>query len=186
MQKFGFLILGLAAYLLSACASTPNPISAKDRDQYFVKNTEVTWVLPEDEQAVEEKKDANDKGQRAEGRKLIEEKLKLVVANEFKNSPSGPTPIDFNIAIKRYDRVSNVVGNVIGPIAGTDRLIADVIVTDSASGQELGVYENVGGVRNSGRGILGAVIQGASDPDIEGLMATSFTKLLRKRFDKKK
>jgi len=152
------IFIGFAAYLLVACASTPNPLSGEARDQFFVKSTQVTWALPEKEEAVEAKKDANDDGKRAEGRKDLEEKLNLIVADEFANSPSGPTPVDFNIAITRYDRVGAGVGKV---------------------------YEDVKGIRTSGGGVLGAVIQAASKPDIEGLMATSFAKKLRKRFDKK-
>ena len=183
MRNFKFIFVGLAAYLLAACATGPNPLTDQSRDQFFVKNTKVTWALPEKEEAVEVKKDSKDDGQRAEGRKAIEEKLILVVANEFANSPSGPTPIDFNIAIKRYDRVGAAIGNMIG---GSDMLVADVIVTDTASGEELAVYEDVKGVRTSNFGILGAVVQAASDPDIEGLMADSFTKKLRKKFDSDK
>jgi len=176
------IFIGFAAYLLVACASTPNPLSGEARDQFFVKSTQVTWALPEKEEAVEAKKDANDDGKRAEGRKDLEEKLNLIVADEFANSPSGPTPVDFNIAITRYDRVGAGVGNIIG---GSDMLVANVIVTNSTNGEEIAVYEDVKGIRTSGGGVLGAVIQAASKPDIEGLMATSFAKKLRKRFDKK-
>ena len=170
------IFIGFAAYVLSACATTPpNPLSGEIRDQFFVNSTKVTWALPEKEQAVEAKKDANDDGQRAEGRKLIEDKLNLIVTDEFSNSPSGPTPVDFNIAITRYDRVGAAVGNILG--GGNDMLEANVILTDTASGQEIAVYEEVRGIRPSGGGVLGAVIQAASKPDIEGLMAVSYTHL---------
>lgn len=182
MQKLKFIVVGLALLGLTACASTPNPLSADTRDQFFVQNTKVTWALPEEEQAIEVKKDANDEGQRAEGRKLLEEKLNVIVAEEFKNSPSGQTPIDFNVAIKRYDRVGAAVGNIIG---GNDQMVADVVVTDNSSGQEIAVYEDIVGIRVSSYGVLGAVIQATTKPDIEGIMASSFAKNLRKRFDQK-
>jgi len=184
MKKINSIAMGLAALTLAACASTPNPLNAQTRDQFFVKNTKVTWNLPEKEEAIEVKKDAGDNGQRAEGRQLLEDKVINNVSQEFANSPSGPTPIDFNIAIKRYDRVGAVTGNLLG--FENDRFIADVIVTDTNTGQELAVYEDIPGFKPSGGGILGAAVQLASDPDVEGLMALSFTHRLRKRFDKKK
>jgi len=185
MQILKAIIIWSAGLILTACATTaPNPLNAETRDQFFVKSTQVTWNLSEKEQAIEEKKDANDQGKRAAGRKIIEDKLTSIVSQEFANSPSGPTPVDFNIAIKRYHRVGNVTGNLLG--VGSDFLAADVIVTDSTTGQELAVYEEVTGYRQSGGGVIGAVVQAASDPDIEGVMALKFSERLRKRFDKKK
>lgn len=172
------------AFMLTACASTPpNPLSLDQRDQVFLKNVNVVWDLSEKEQAVEEKKDAKGKGQRQEGRAELEEKLKLVVKEEFINSPSGPDPITFDIAIKRYDRVGAAVGNVIG---GNNILVANVRVKDSNDGQEIAVYEEVNGYYASNFGLVGAVVQAATKPDIPGLMAKSFSETLRKRFDSKK
>lgn len=184
MRNFKAIVIGSTSLILAACATTPNPLNAETRDQFFVKSTQVTWNLSEKEQAIEEKKDANDQGKRAAGRKAIEDKLTSIVSQEFANSPSGPTPVDFNIAIKRYHRVGNAVGNLLG--VSNDFLAADVIVTDSTTGQELAVYEEVTGYRQSGGGVIGAVVQAASDPDIEGVMALKFSETLRKRFDKKK
>lgn len=174
--------LASASLVLVACASTPNPLSVEQRDQYFVKNTNVVWNLSEKEQAVEDKKDTNDNGKRAAGRKSMEAKLTTVVTEEFINSPSGPNAVDMNIAITRYDRVGSFTGNVLG--AGSDILVADVVVTDTVTGDEIAVYEDIRGFRQTGFGVIGAIAQSASNPDIEGIMAVSFAKKLRKRFDK--
>ena len=139
--------------------------------------------MSEKEQKVEEKKDTNDKGERAEGRRQLVEKLNYAINEEFKNSPSGPTPIDFNVSIRRYDRVGAAVGNIVG---GNNMLIADVIVADTNTGNEIGVYEEIIGAHSSNFGLVGAVVQAASKPDIPGIMANSFAKKLRKAFDGKK
>lgn len=174
----------LSTVLLSACASTPNPLSLETRDQFFVQSSTITWALTEKEQEVENKKDATDDGTRATGRQELHEKLSLALDNEFANSPSGPNPIDFDVAIKKYDRAGSISQHVLG--TDHNKLIADVTVKNAASGAELAVYEDVVGFRSGSFGILGAVVDAASEPDIPGIMAQSFAQQLRKRFDSKK
>jgi len=173
----------MATIMLSACATAPNPLSLEARDQFFVKSTTVTWDLPEKEQKVEDKKDAKDAGERAEGRKQIVEKLNYAISEEFKNSPSGPTPINFNVAIQRYDRVGAAVGNLVG---GNNIVVANVLVTDANTGGQIGVYNKIVGAHTSNFGLVGAVVQASTKPDIPGIMANSFAKKLRKTFDSEK
>lgn len=175
--------LGVSALILTACSSTPNPLDEKDRDQFFLKNTIVTWDLTEKEQAREDKKDAGDKdGSRAEGRSELEKKLVQAINSEFANSPSGPTAVDFEVKITNYDRVGNVMGNVIG--GDNDELKGKVIVTNSETGEEIAVYEKIKGSKRTGFGLIGAVVQAATTPDIPGIMSASFAEKLKKRFGK--
>ena len=174
---------GIATLLLSACATAPNPLSLEERDQFFLKSTNITWDLPEKEQETEDEKDAKDSGQRAEGRKQLQEKLNLAIMEEFKDSPSGPNAMNFEVKIQKYDRTGAVVSNVVG---GGNLLIADVIATDASSGEELGVYPGIHGAHTSNFGVLGAVVQAATKPDIPGVMSNDFAKRLKKTFNSEK
>ena len=171
--------VGLSAFILGACATVDNPLTLETRDQFFLQSSSVTWDLTDKEQEVEEKKDLADDGERAEGRKQLEEKLVFAVEDNFGDSPSGPNPMAFNIEIERYDRVGATVGNVIG---GSNLLIADVTVTDVTSGEIVATYNDVRGHYTSNFGVAGALLQAATKPDIPGLMAVSFAKDLKKNF----
>ena len=178
-----FACASVVAVILSACATVENPMTLEVRDQFFLQSSSVEWTLTEKEQQDEDKKDSSDDGERAEGRKQLEEKLVFAVEDSFSSSPSGPNPMAFNIEIERYDRVGAVVGNIIG---GSNLLIADVTVTDVNSGEVVATYNDVTGYYASNFGIAGALVQAATKPDIPGLMATSFAKTLKKTFESDK
>ena len=169
-------LAALAAVLsLAACASVPNPLTSEVRDGLFVKDAAVNWTVDESKRTPNEAYVA--------GKQEFVTKLEQAVEEQFRNSPSGAEPVRFEIDVKTYNRVGAAMGNLIG---GSNAAIADVKVIRESDGQVLGVYENVMGMHASNAGIIGAVAQAMTKPDIEGIMANSFAVNLRNRFDAKK
>ena len=169
-----FLAL-VAAVSLTACASTPNPLTPDVRSGLFVQDVALNWNVDETKR---EQSPAY-----VEGKQDLQTRLEAAVEQEFKNSPSGSQPVDFVVDIKNYSRVGAAMGNLIG---GSNMVIADVKVVRKSDGATLGVYENVTGMYASNHGIIGAIAQAVSKPDIVGIMANSFAATLRQRFDAKK
>jgi hypothetical protein len=168
--------LACAAVLaLSACASVPNALDAQTRQSLFVKDAAVAWSVKDDKKA----EDADYAAHKAE----FLGKLETSVENTFRASPAGSDPVRFQIDVKRYSRVGAAMGNLIG---GSNAVVADVKVVRESDGRELGVYKDVVGMHASNGGIIGAVVQGITKPDVEGIMANSFAQNLRARFDARK
>lgn len=165
-------LAALALTALTACASTPNPIAAPARQAMFVKDVALAWNAPEPAEA---------KPEYLAGKQELQERLEKAVEEAFRLSPAGSEPVVFQIDIKRYSRVGAAMGNLIG---GSNMVVADVKVV-RPDGQVAGVYQDVTGVFASNGGIIGAVVQAASKPEIEGIMANSFAQNLRARFDAK-
>ena len=161
------------AIALSACATAPNPIAADLRQAAFVEDVSIEWL-------VDDADERDDNGDYAAGRDDLITRLESALETEFENSPAGDQAVTFDVRIDQYSRVNALTGNVIG---GSNRFVADVYVLD-ADGEVLGVYEDVAGVHASGGGLIGAAIQAASRPDVVGIMVTSFTGELRRRFDR--
>lgn len=169
---FRKLLAALALTALTACASTPNPISASARQAMFVKDVGLAWNAPDP---------AEPKPEFVAGKQELQERLEKAVEETFRLSPAGSEPVVFQIDIKRYSRVGAAMGNLIG---GSNLVVADVKVV-RPDGQVAGVYQDVTGVFASNGGIIGAVVQGVTKPEIEGIMANSFAQNLRARFDAK-
>src|SRR5690606_12505299 len=159
---------------LAACATVPNPIALETRNSFYVKDADVVWKV--------EDADRLDKPEYVEGKEDLVARLKPAVEAAFKTSPSGADAVTFRIEIKEYTRVGAAMGNLIG---GSNTVTADVYIVRISDGAEIGVYENVYGMYASNGGIIGAVVQAASKPDIVGIMANSFAQNLRSKFDSK-
>lgn len=169
-------VLAAAAMLaLAACASVPNALDAQTRQSIFVKDAGVTWSVADAKVA--------DKPEYQAGKAELLAKLEPAVEQAFKASPAGAEPVRFDINVKQYSRVGAAMGNLIG---GSNMVVADVAVVRESDGRTLGTYKDVAGVFASNGGIIGAVVQAATKPDIEGIMANSFAQNLRARFDAKK
>ena len=168
-------LLGALLLALTACASTPNPLDAKARQALFVKDAEIAWSYDDAKN--------NDKPEYVAGKTEFTSKLETAVEQAFKVSPAGADPVKFVVDVKRYSRVGAAMGNIIG---GSNMVTADVKVVRLADGSQVGVYKGVTGLFASNGGLLGAVVQGITKPDVEGVMANSFAQNLRARFDAKK
>ena len=170
-----FIVMALAAVCLAACASTPNPIDLNTRNSFFVKQANVAWKVDESKRTPNAEYDA--------GKADLQARLKGAVEAQFKTSPSGSEPVIFEIDVKNYSRVGAAMGNLIG---GSNMIVADVHVLRESDHSEVAVYTNVAGAYASNGGIIGAIAQAASKPDIVGIMANTFAANLRARFDAKK
>lgn len=176
MKILRFLIVALAAASLSACVSAPpNALKTDVRDKIFVKEVTETWA------AVDGKRAEN--ADYLTGKADLEARIKTAVENEFKASPSGSDAARFEITVKSYSRVNAAMGNMIG---GANMVVADVRVVRISDGAELGVYTDVSGIHASNAGLIGAIAQAATKPDIVGIMTNTFAANLRARFDSKK
>jgi hypothetical protein len=167
-------VAAAAAAALSACASTPNPLDLQTRNGVFLKQVATNWSVEDGKRA--------EKPEYVSGKEDLVARLKAAVETEFKNSPSGSEPIDFQIDIKGYSRVGALMGNMIG---GSNMVIADVRVVRESDGKVLGVYQNVMGMYASNAGVLGAIAQAVTKPDIVGIMSNSFAGSLKHRFESK-
>ena len=167
------LTAALAALTLAACAAGPNPIDAATRQSVFVKDAGIVWSV-EDGQRL-----AN--AEYVAGKDDLVERLEAAVEAEFATSPAGADPVRFEIDVKQYSRVGALTGNLLG---GSNMVTADVRVVRVADGVVLGVYENVFGMMASNGGIIGAVVQGISKPDVVGIMADGFAAELRRRYNR--
>lgn len=172
---FRSILAAFAALTLTACASVPNALDAQTRQSIFVKDAAVGWSFDDAKQA--------DKAAYVEGKTEFLGKLETAVEEAFKASPAGGEPVRFEIDVKRYSRVGAAMGNLIG---GSNMAQADVSVVRETDGKVLGVYKDVVGLHASNGGVIGAIVQGVTKPDIEGIMANSFAQNLRVRFDAKK
>ena len=176
MKLFRFLTIALAAVSLSACVSTPpNALKTDVRDKIFIQEVSETWA------AVDGKRAEN--ADYLTGKADLQARLKSAVETEFKASPSGSEAARFEITIKTYSRVNAAMGNMIG---GANMVVADVRVVRISDGVELGVYKDVVGMHASNGGLIGAIAQAATKPDIVGIMTNGFAANLRAKFDSKK
>ena len=158
---YKFMIVALCAAGMAACASTPNPIAAETRSGTYVTGADLVW-------SVDDADEQDDNGNYAAGRDDLLARLEAAVETEFAHSPAGSQPVSFSINIERYNRVNALTGNIIG---GSNMVVADV-------------YVDVTGYHASGAGIIGAIAQAATQPDIVGIMSNSFVADLRRRFDR--
>ncbi|HVZ28959.1 MAG TPA: hypothetical protein VG839_01105 [Asticcacaulis sp.] len=168
------LVLGLAALCLTACASTPNPLALTTRDGFYVKQADVVWKVDESKRTPNAEYDA--------GKADLQARLKTSVENEFKTSPSGSEAAIFEVDVTSYSRVGAAMGNIIG---GSNMVVGDVHVLRASDHSEIAVYKGVYGSYTSNGGIIGAIAQAASKPDIVGIMANTFAADMRKKFDSK-
>lgn len=173
MYRVAFACASVLA--LTACASVPNALDAQTRQSLFVKDAAVAWSVKDDKKV--------DNADYAAAKAEFLGKLEAAVESNFRASPAGADPVRFEIDVKRYNRVGAAMGNIIG---GSNAVLADVKVVRESDGRQLGVYKDVIGMHASNGGIIGAVVQGITKPDIEGIMANSFAQNLRARFDAKK
>ena len=171
---FRAAIAAFAALTLAACASVPNALDANTRQSLFVKDVAVAWTADDAKNAA--------KPEYVAGKTDLQARLQSAVEDTFRQSPAGSQAVRFDVDVTRYNRVGAVMGNVVG---GANMVVADVKVVRLSDGKELGVYKNVAGVYASNGGILGAIVQAATKPDIVGLMANSFAQNLQKRFNAK-
>jgi hypothetical protein len=171
---FRFLMVALAAASLTACASTPNALKTDVRDKIFIQEVSETWA------AVDGKRAEN--ADYLTGKADLQARLKIAVETEFKASPSGSDAARFEITVKSYSRVNAAMGNIIG---GSNMVMADVRVVRISDGAELGVYKDVVGMHASNGGLIGAIAQAATKPDIVGIMTNSFAANLRAKFNSK-
>jgi hypothetical protein len=162
----------LCGLTLSACASAPNPLDLQTRNGFYVKDAPIDWTVDD------AKKTAD--AEYAKGKKEVADRVQATVVSEFKNSPSGSQPVHFRIKVKTYNRVGLMMGNLIG---GTNDIWADVDVVRDSDGKVMGTYASVHGMYSSNGGVLGAIAQAATHPDIPQIMAASFAKDLRKKFE---
>jgi len=167
--------ISLAALSLAACASVPNALDASTRQSVFVKDATIAWNTPAP------KSEPNPEF--VAGQEELKTKLEAAVEQAFQGSPAGSQPVRFDISVKRYSRVGAAMGNLIG---GSNAVLADVSVVRETDGKVLGVYNDVMGMHASNGGVIGAIAQAVTKPDIEGIMANSFAQNLRARFDAKK
>lgn len=172
---FRAVIAACAALTLAACASVaPNALDANTRQAMFVKDVAVGWSFDDAKNAA--------KDDYVAGKADLQGRLRTAVAAAFKASPAGSDAVRFDIDVKRYSRVGAAMGNIVG---GSNMVIADVKVVRIADGKELGVYKDVTGVFASNGGVLGAIVQAATKPDVVGIMANNFAQNLRTRFNAK-
>lgn len=162
----------LCALTLAACASTPNPLDAQARSGFYVKSAPIDWT-------VDDAKKSEDAAY-VSGKKEVEARLQAAVEREFKASPSGAQAVAFRVKVKLYTRVGLMMGNLIG---GSNEVDADVDVVRESDGKVLGTYSGVRGMYLSNGGVLGAVAQAVTKPDIPQVMADTFAKNLRKKFE---
>lgn len=168
-----FIVMAALALSVTACASVPNPIAPEARQAAYVEDVTIQWL-------VDDSDERDDNGDYAAGRDDLITRLESALEAEFANSPAGDQPVTFDVRIDSYSRVNAFTGNVIG---GSNRFVADVHVID-AQGETVGVYEDIAGIHASGGGLIGAAIQAASQPDVVGIMVTSFTGEMRRRYDR--
>jgi hypothetical protein len=162
----------LCTLALAACATGPNPLDPQTRGSFYIKAAPVDWVL-------NDAKKAGD-ADYVKGKKEVADRLEATVEREFKNSPSGSQPAHFQIKIKTYLRAGTLAGNLIGL---SNEVLADVDVVRDSDGKVLGTYKDVMGMYSASGGVLGAMVQSVSKPDIPQIMAAEFTKNLRKKFE---
>lgn len=173
MIKKLFAALSLAA--LTACATTPpNPIQPAQRASVFVEDVSLTWSAEDGQRAANPEFVA--------GKADMQKRLEAAVEQEFANSPSGSEPVEFVVDVKTYNRVGAAMGNLVG---GANTVAADVTVRRKSDGAVLGTYTGVTGMYASNMGIIGAIAQAASRPDIVGIMSNTFAKNLRARYEGK-
>lgn len=169
------LAAAAACLSLAACATGPNPLDVSTRDGVFVKDATLKWEVKD--------QGKSDDTNYVAGRDDMMKRLETAVEQEFKSSPSGADPIVFEIDVKSYNRFGAAASNIIGL---SNMVTADVKVMRASDRKELGVYKNVAGIYATSGGLLGAVAQSVSKPDVVGIMANNFSSDLRRRFDKKK
>lgn len=167
------LTVAVAALTLAACATGPNPIDAATRQAVFVQDAGLVWSVEDDQRL------AN--ADYVTGKDDLVKRLEAAVEAAFATSPAGADPVRFEIDVKQYSRVGALAGNLLG---GSNMVTADVRVIRVADGAVLGVYEDVYGMMASNGGIIGAVVQGISKPDVVGVMSGSFAAELRRRYDR--
>jgi hypothetical protein len=168
---FRVFAAALAALTLAACASVPNALDAPTRQAIFVKDVGVAWSFDDAKTA--------DKPDYVAGKTDLEARLRNAVAGAFQTTPAGSDAVRFDVNVKRYSRVGAAMGNLIG---GSNMVVADVTVVRIADNKTLGVYKNVTGVFASNGGIIGALVQAATKPDVVGIMANNFAQNLHNRF----
>jgi hypothetical protein len=162
----------LCALALAACATGPNPLDAQTRNSFYVKDASIDWALND------AKKDSD--ADYVQGKKDMAEHLERTVEREFKTSPSGSDAAHFRIKVTAYSRAGTLAGNIIGL---SNAMQADVDVVRDSDGKVLGTYKNVHGLYTAGGGVLGAMVQSVTKPDVAQLLAADFTKDLRKKFN---
>lgn len=168
-------MVAVAALSLSACVSVgPNPLDTATREGVFVQDTGVVW-------SVEENADRQANVEYVAGKDDLTKRLESAVEAEFATSPAGSQAVKFEIDVKQYSRVGALMGNMIG---GSNMVTADVRVIRISDGVVLGTYEDVWGMMASNGGIIGAMVQGISKPDVVGIMANNFTANLRARYER--
>jgi hypothetical protein len=172
---FRAVLAALAALTLAACASVaPNALDANTRQAMFVKDVAVAWSFDDGKNAAKDTYVA--------GKTDLEARLQSAVETAFQTSPAGSDAVRFDIDVKRYNRVGAAMGNIVG---GSNMVVADVKVVRIADGKQLGVYKDVSGIFASNGGVLGAIVQAATKPDVVGIMANNFAQNLRTRFNAK-
>ncbi len=149
----------------------PNPIAEVDRAGMHVAAVNLAWeAVDPDRPATQsfelEKRD-------------VEAKIHEDVVQAFAEAPSGPTLVDFKVYVTRYTRVGAMMGNIVG---GVNSVTADVDVIRESDGQVVGTYNAVYGYYASNHGVIGAIAQSISKPDIPAIMAQSFAANLQERF----
>jgi hypothetical protein len=162
----------LCAMALAACATGPNPLDVQTRNSFYVKDASVDWALSD------AKKDGD--ADYVKGKKDMAAHLLAAVEREFKTSPSGSQAAHFRIKVTSYVRAGTLAGNLIG-IAND--MSADVDVVRDSDGKVIGTYQKVHGFYSASGGVLGAMVQSVTKPDVAQLLAVSFTKDLRKKFE---
>jgi len=162
-----------AALTLAACATGPNPIAPETRQAVFVEDAGVVWSVEDTQRLVN--------ADYVQGKQDLVTRLESAVEAAFATSPAGAQAVRFEIDIKQYSRVGAVVGNMLG---GSNIVTADVRVIRISDGEVLGVYEDMWGMMASNGGIIGAVVQGISKPDVVGIMTNNFAANLRARYDR--
>ena len=177
--NFGKSVLILVSLIfLSACATVNSTMTAEKSKEYFFQDSNISWDLSD--KRVKKDAEKDDNGKRATQKADLIAKLDTALENEFKNTPSGSNPMRFDVRITDY-YFANGLGTVWG---APSSFFADVDVIDVSTGEILATVTGLGGSTKSMGGLLGLAVNAATKPDIEGIIASSFAKRLRKKYAK--
>ena len=156
---------------LTGCATMPNPIADADRAGMHVAAVNLAWEAEDADRPATQSFELE--------KRDIEAKIHEDVVQAFAEEPGGPTLVDFKVYVTRYTRVGAMMGNIVG---GANSVTADVDVVRESDGRVVGTYNAIYGFYASNHGVIGAIAQSISKPDIPEIMAQSFAANLRERF----
>jgi hypothetical protein len=157
------LILALPVSTEARPRTPPNPIDLATRNELYVKDVVVDWLVDDD-------KGSNDPSYAANKAEMIQT-LIAAVQEQFRYAPAGPNAVALHIRLKSFHRYE---------------IVGDVSVVRLSDQQELGTYEKIDGYyigQVMGGGLMGALIGLSSVPDSTPGSANCFAMILRARFN---